>query len=155
MNDQPDRESPKNFRRSRRKNQTRSEGLLWSVLRGKQVCGLKFRREHSIEYWILDFACIAQKLIVEIDGGYHDATIENDLQRQQELEQLGWRVLRFTDKEVEQDAEAVGRAIAKELGLEYEFNSRQKTGSGMKSQCSPSPRCARPSRKREGEERRD
>ena len=151
MKDRPNREPSKSFRRQRRQQQTRSEGLLWSVLRAKQLCRLKFRREFSIEHWIVDFLCIAQMLIVEIDGGYHDATIENDLQRQSELERLGWKILRFTDKEVEQDAEAVGRAIAKVLALKFEFKSRAKTGSGMKSQRSPSPRCARPSQ-REGEE---
>ena len=70
------------FARDRRKNATRSEGLLWSILRGKQLCGLKFRREHPIEPWIVDFACVSKHLVIEIDGGYHDATIENDLRRQ-------------------------------------------------------------------------
>jgi len=139
MNEQPNRESPKNFRRARRRNPTRSEGLLWSILRGKQLCGLKFRREHPIDCWIVDFACITQKLVVEIDGGYHDENIEHDLQRQKQLKKLGWKVLRFPDEKVEQDAEAVGRAIAKELGLEYSFKGRAKTGSGMKSQRSTLP----------------
>ncbi|MAP07806.1 MAG: hypothetical protein CMM00_02905 [Rhodopirellula sp.] len=117
---------------NRRKNSTRSEGLLWSILRGQQVCGLKFRREHSIAPWIVDFACLAKSLVVEIDGGYHDATIERDMRRQRDLESRGWQVLRFTDEEVENDAEAVARAIVAAIDMEYSFQPRLKTGSGAR-----------------------
>ncbi len=95
MDQQPPRESPKVFRRRRRKQSTPSEGLLWSILRAKQLCGLKFRREYSIEEWVVDFACVAKMLVVEIDGDYHDGTIEQDMERQRELERLGWEVFRF------------------------------------------------------------
>lgn len=125
--------NPKYNARELRKRQTRSEGLLWSILRGGQLCGLKFRRQHPIAPWIVDFACVAKQLVVEIDGGYHDATQEEDLRRQRDLEQRGWTVLRFTDKDVEQDAESVARSIAVQVGLEYRFTPRRKTGSGMKS----------------------
>ena len=117
--------------RSLRKNQTSSEGLLWSVLRAKQVCGLKFRRQHSIGPWIVDFACPEKMLVIEIDGGYHDETQEEDIRRQKSIEQLGWKVLRFTDEDVEEDAEAVARAVAKALNVPYEFRKRKATGSGM------------------------
>ncbi len=142
MEDQPNLESAKKFRRDRRKNKTRSEGLLWSVLRAKQLCELKFRREHSIDPWIVDFACVAKMLVVEIDGGYHEATSESDLRRQRDLEQRGWKVLRFTDKNVEQDCESVCRAIAKELGLQYSLIKRATTGSGVKTSARP-PRNSR------------
>ena len=72
-------------------------------------------------------------LVVEIDGGYHDNVVETDLKRQKQLESMGWKVIRFTDKDVEEDAEAVARAIATELNLEYEFKPRKATGSGMRS----------------------
>ncbi len=72
-------------------------------------------------------------LVVEIDGGYHDETIAKDLRRQEDLQRLGWTVIRFSDDDVESDAEAVARAIAKELGIPYELKKRQKTGSGMRS----------------------
>ncbi len=116
-----------------RKNCTRSEGLLWSILRGRQLCGLKFRREHLIDPWIVDFACVGKSLVVEIDGGYHDATIEVDLRRQRDLESRGWKVVRFTDEEVEQDAEAVARGIAVAIEMDYSFEPRSKTGSGARS----------------------
>jgi len=130
--DQPNRE-PVERARSLRKTQTVSEGLLWSVLRARQLCGLKFRRQHPIQPWIVDFACAQQMLVVEIDGGYHDNVVENDLKRQKHLESMGWKVIRFSDKDVEEDAEAVARAITTELNLEYEFSPRKATGSGMRS----------------------
>ena len=71
-------------------------------------------------------------LVIEIDGGYHDQTSGEDLRRQENIQDLGWTVLRFTDKEVEQDAEAVVRAIAKELNLPYEIKKRRATGSGIR-----------------------
>ena len=85
-----------------------------------------------IEPWIVDFACPEKMLVVEIDGGYHDDVVENDLKRQKHLESMGWRVIRFSDKDVEEDAEAVGRAIAREPDLEYQFSPRKATGSGMR-----------------------
>jgi leucyl-tRNA synthetase len=126
--------------RSLRTSQTTSEGLLWSVLRAKQLCGLKFRRQHPIKPWIVDFACPQTMLVVEIDGGYHDNVVDDDLKRQEHLEALGWKVIRFTDKEVEEDAEAVARAIARELNLPYQFKPRTTTGSGMKNNNAPKKR---------------
>jgi very-short-patch-repair endonuclease len=72
-------------------------------------------------------------LVVEIDGGYHDNVVENDLKRQEHPGSMGWKVIRFSDKDVEEDAEAVARAIARELNVEYEFSARKATGSGMRS----------------------
>ena len=126
--------------RALRVSQTTSEGLLWSVLRAKQLCGLKFRRQHPIEPWIVDFACPQKMLVVEVDGGYHDNVVEDDLKRQKHLEALGWKVIRFTEKEVEDDAEAVARSIARELNLRYEFIPRAATGSGMKNINAPKKR---------------
>ena len=137
---QPNREAGERAR-SLRKTQTVSEGLLWSVLRARQLCGLKFRRQHLIEPWIVDFACPEQMLVVEIDGGYHDNVVEHDLKRQKHLESMGWKVIRFRDKDVEEDAEAVARAIARELNLEYKFSPRKATGSGMSDMNATRKRC--------------
>ena len=117
--------------RSLRERQTKSEGLLWSILRANQLCGLKFRRQHPIGPWITDFACIDKMLVVEIDGGCHDETGEADIDRQKKIQDLGWTVIRFTDKDVEEEAEAVARVIARTLELPYEFEKRKRTGSGM------------------------
>lgn len=142
--------------RERRKQSTVSEGLLWSILRARQLCNLKFRREHPIDGFIADFACEEVKLVIEIDGGYHDQTGERDIAREKVLRELGWDVVRFIDKDVEQNAEAVGRAIAKHLGLEYSLQKLVGGGSGLMAQRGrtgpasakkslPSPRCVRPS----------
>ena len=119
--------------RNLRVNQTPTEGLLWSLLRARQLCGLKFRRQHSIGPWIVDFACVQRQLIVEIDGEYHDAVQEKDLGRQADLQDRGWTVIRFTVDEVEKDAETVARAIAAHPGLDFKFSRRRGTGSGMRS----------------------
>ena len=121
------------FARQRRKRNTPSEGLLWSVLRAKQICGLKFRREHPIAGFVVDFACVGERLVVEIDGGYHDQTAEADLRREEILRRLGWTVVRFAAEEVEADAEAVAVAIARKLGLRYEYVPRAGGGAGMAS----------------------
>ena len=78
--------------------------------------------------------------MVEIDGGYHDAVIESDLAREAYLRQHGWDIVRFTDDEVETDAEAVARAIAMKLDMQYEFLPRNANGSGMKNVVAPQGR---------------
>ena len=118
--------------RELRKKNTNSESLLWGLLRAKQLCGLKFRREHPIKPYYADFACPAHMLIVEIDGGYHDHVAENDLKREEYLRALGWQVIRFSDKEVEDDIEAIGIAIAKTLNLEYSYKKRSRNGNGSR-----------------------
>ena len=117
--------------RSLRRQQTQSEKLLWNVLRSKQLCNLKFRKQHPIPPFYADFACAEKKLVVEIDGDYHDHVGEEDISREAFLRGLGWDVIRFSDKEVMADVEVVARGIAKHLGLEYEFRKRRGTGSGI------------------------
>jgi adenine-specific DNA-methyltransferase len=70
----PHRQDPKLTAKARalREAQTQAESLLWNVLRARRLCGLKFRRQFPIAPFIVDFACVARKLVVEIDGGYHD-----------------------------------------------------------------------------------
>ncbi len=129
-----------NRARSLRKNETKSEKLLWSILRGKQLCGLKFRRQHPVGPFFADFACVSRRLVVEIDGGCHDEIGEADLEREAYLRKLGWNVIRFSDEEVEQDPEAVAIGIANHLDLEYEFRKRKETGSGMENVNAPNKR---------------
>ena len=106
-------------------------------MRGGQLCGLKFRRQHPIGPYFTDFACLAHHIVIEIDGGYHDAVGEADLRREVFLRQHGWRVIRFSDKDVEDDVEAVGQAIASELGLDYVFKQRSSRGSGLTHESAP------------------
>src|SRR5690606_17065459 len=117
--------------RSLRRQETKSESLLWALVRANQLGGLKFRRQHPIGPYFADLVCASQRLVVEIDGGYHDATGEADWNREAYLRANGWRVMRFSDEEVENDVEAVGRAIARELELEFKLDKRAGRGSGM------------------------
>lgn len=87
-------------RKELRKNLTSAEATLWKHIQRKQLSGRKFRRQHSIENFIVDFYCPKEKLIIELDGAYHlDFAQQNyDLERTNRLEFLGFKVLRFENK---------------------------------------------------------
>ncbi len=104
------------YARELRARQTAAESLLWQALRGRRLQGLKFRRQYPIAPFIVDFACLECRLIVEIDGGYHDHIYEQDQARQAQLETAGWQVIRFGNEEVLGDVEAVAVAIVRSLG---------------------------------------
>ena len=111
--------------RDLRRRQTEAESLLWYVLRSRRLCGLRFRRQYPIEPWTVDFACVEKKLVIEIDGGYHDATFEADKGRESNLRRRGWDVIRFSNDDVLGDVEAVAIAIARHLEMTPEFTSRK------------------------------
>jgi len=81
---------------------TPAEELLWRHLRNKQLGGLKFRRQHPVAEFILDFYCPQLRLAIELDGGFHkeDETRKNDLERTRILNEKGIRVIRFWNSEV-------------------------------------------------------
>lgn len=79
---------------------TPSELVLWGVLRKQQLGGLRFRRQHPVGRFILDFYCPRAKLAVELDGGVHDDQEGRDAERTAVLESMGYRVLRFRNEEV-------------------------------------------------------
>jgi leucyl-tRNA synthetase len=79
---------------------TRAEALLWEELRRKQLSGFKFRRQHIIYLFIVDFYCSEAKLVIEIDGGIHKAQADYDQYREDVLLTMGYKVLRFTNEEV-------------------------------------------------------
>ena len=91
----------KEFAFEHRKNPTEAESILWEYLKGKQT-GFSFRRQHIIGPFIADFTCLSRKLIIEIDGGYHQLPEQqtSDEHRTQWLENKGFFVLRFTNDEV-------------------------------------------------------
>ncbi len=92
-----------------RNNMTKAEVVLWSKLKGKQLNGLKFRRQCSINNYIVDFYCPELKLAIEIDGDVHayNSRIIYDKQRQKEIEALGIKVLRYTNTDVVKNIEGV------------------------------------------------
>jgi very-short-patch-repair endonuclease len=94
--------------RDMRNNPTRAERALWQRLKGRQVKGLRFRRQHSIDRFIVDFYCAEARLVIEVDGPSH-AGPTYDAERQDCLEALG---LRVTDAEVLVEIDAVIARIA-------------------------------------------
>ncbi len=94
-----------------RKVATPSEAILWQALRRRQLDGRKFRRQHPIASFVVDFVCIQQMLIVEVDGAIHADQLEADQERQALLESLGYRVLRLSADIVERDLAAALAAI--------------------------------------------
>ena len=98
-----------------RREVTDAEKKLWVLLRGRHLCGAKFRRQHPIGPYIADFCCVERGLVVELDGGEHLSQIKADQRRTVFIERQGYRVLRFWDNEVLTDAEAVLECIIRAL----------------------------------------
>ncbi len=86
--------------REMRHNATPAEEVLWAALRGRQLAGLKFRRQDVIGPFIADFYCASARLIVEVDGDIHDTQKEYDAYRTRQFEDHGYRVIRFSNEEV-------------------------------------------------------
>jgi N-methylhydantoinase B len=106
--------SSKKNARELRGNMTDAEQVLWRELRNYGL-GWRFRRQFPIPPYIVDFACLDARLIVEADGGQHARPGDHDL-RDRELHQRGWRVLRFWNNEILANRQGVLRTIAEELG---------------------------------------
>lgn len=102
--------------RSLRREMTDAEQLLWRHLRMRQMRGCKFRRQHPLGRYILDFVCLEAALVVEVDGGQHAENEEQDLLRTMFLSQQGLRVLRFWNNDVLKDIESVKQVIWNALG---------------------------------------
>ena len=96
-----------NNARMLRENMTACEKILWERLKGKQILGLRFRRQHPIFIFIVDFYCHEARLVVEIDREIHDQQTEYDDGRTAEMEQFYIEVIRFRNYEIEQDIENV------------------------------------------------
>ena len=90
-----------------RRNQTDVERTFWSMLRNRQVSGLKFRRQVPIGNFIVDFVCLDLKFIIELDGGQHAMTVKKDIVRTKYLESKGYKVIRFWNNEVIENLEGV------------------------------------------------
>jgi very-short-patch-repair endonuclease len=90
-----------------RHNMTPAEKTLWEALRGKKLDGLKFRAQHPVGPFILDFWCPSVKLVVELDGGVHRDQQDYDDARTKQLESYGYRVIRFTNEQVLTDLPSV------------------------------------------------
>ena len=98
-----------------RKDMTPAEVLLWERLKGKQICGVRFRRQHPISRYIADFYCHAARLVVELDGKIHLAKKENDKERTKEIEELGIQIIRFKNEEVEENIDNIVDRITEKV----------------------------------------
>ena len=98
-----------------RQSRTDAEGLLWHYLRRKQLDGYKFRRQQPIGPYIVDFACMSRKLVIELDGGQHAERHDYDEKRDDYLRGKGYRILRFWNNEVFQNCMDVLEAVYQAL----------------------------------------
>ena len=103
--------------KSLRSGQTDAETKLWVHLRAHRFFGLKFKRQKPIGTFIVDFVCLEQKLIIELDGSQHADKVDYDEQRTKYLENEGYKVLRFWNNQVLQEMESVLEAIRLEIAL--------------------------------------
>ena len=103
----------KDERRTLRNNLTSAEATLWNNLKSGQLCGRKFRRQHSIGEFVLDFYCPQEKLAVELDGAGHFTVSGNlhDAARTELLNSAGIRVVRFENKLIWSDLDSVLHSI--------------------------------------------
>ncbi len=104
----------KDARKDLLKNPTCAEHILWEYLRNKKT-GYKIRRQHVIDKYVVDFVCLSKYLVIEIDGGIHLQQKEQDELRTQDLNCLGYKVIRFTNEEVYDNAGLVALKIKEEL----------------------------------------
>ena len=102
------------LRKQLRKNLTPAEAALWSMLKGSQLMGRKFRRQHGVGSYIVDFCCPSERLVVELDGEVHNHTMqaEYDIVRDAHLRELGFKVIRFENKDVFQNPQRILDNIA-------------------------------------------
>jgi len=117
----------KQTRRDLRKQQTHCEKIVWMYLRNKQLLGYKFRRQYSVDHYVIDFYCPKLKLAVEIDGEYHEKPEQKiyDMERQSYLENFGITFVRIKNEELlgnpdlafERIEQAVKKLTSPKMGL--------------------------------------
>ncbi len=103
--------------RSLRASQTSAESKLWFALRNRRLARWKFRRQHPIEGYIVDFVCIDAQLVVELDGGQHGEMRGKDAVRTEKIEHAGYVVVRFWNHDVIGDVDAILAEIDRMLSV--------------------------------------
>ena len=125
--------------RELRQSSTDAENLIWRRLRNRQLSGFKFRRQHPVGPFFADFACLEANLIVEIDGGQHfdPEAAEKDRRRTAALGSAGFEVMRFDNRQVLLEADAVLSSILMRLqGDRPHPNPLPQAGEGDKTRTS-------------------
>jgi very-short-patch-repair endonuclease len=98
-----------------RENPTPAEKALWERIR-RNALGQKFRPQHVIDRYIVDFFCFSARLVVEIDGPIHEGQLEDDRNRDAVLQNLGYRVIRYTNNQVLSEIDEVLENLVTHLG---------------------------------------
>jgi len=108
---------PRDHARARELRQTSSgfEKTLWRYLRNSALAGFKFRRQHAVGPYFLDFACVEKHVVIELDGAGHFASIDYDEARDHWLRSQGWRVLRLTNDQLVNGLSLVLETVVFEL----------------------------------------
>jgi len=134
MREKRHRIPPKKTERAKqlRSDSTFPERLLWSRLRGKRLVGLKFRRQHAVGPYFVDFYCAVAQLVIELDGRTHDGRAAYDRQRTEFLEREGLRVVRYSNDDVLEDVDAVAEDIARHAGWSADEKTLPKREGGKK-----------------------
>jgi len=128
-----------NIARNLRKRPTEAEKLLWRYLRGRTLGGLKFRRQQPIGEYVVDFVCLDERIVVEVDGGQHAGSKSEDIERDKWLRGQGFKVLRFWNNEVLKNIAGVCHTI-NESALSHPPPSPSPQGRGeLKAQSALGP----------------
>ncbi len=101
--------------RKLRNNQTPQEKILWNILRNRNFCNLKFKRQYPIGKYIVDFICLEKRIIIEVDGGQHNTPeeIEYDNNRSKYLNERKFKVIRFWNNDIDNNIEGVYETLDK------------------------------------------
>ncbi|MCB0744026.1 MAG: endonuclease domain-containing protein [Ignavibacteriae bacterium] len=116
----------KEKRRNLRNNPTYTEKILWLSLRKKQIYGIRFLRQYSVNHFIIDFYAPSIKLAIEVDGSSHVGKEDYDKVRQKYIETFGIKVIRFTDEQVMGNTEKVVKEIERIVCELIEITSNSK-----------------------------
>ena len=102
-----------------RRNMTPQERKLWRLLRNHQFYGYEIRRQYPIDKYIVDFICRSKKIIIEIDGGQHndEKNIVYDKKRDNDLNKLGYKVIRFWNNDIDNNLDGVYKILQKEFNI--------------------------------------
>jgi very-short-patch-repair endonuclease len=128
--------------RELRKKQTTAEGLLWQLIRNRQLLAFKFRRQHQFGDYVADFYCHEAQLVIECDGSVHESNEQwyHDQERNAYMIAQGLRVLRFTNDRILNATEEVLEEIVKYLPLPSERGTGEEESSGApRRRPSPQP----------------
>lgn len=105
------KEIKKIFARTLRKSQTKAEKIIWELLRKRKHMHFKFRRQHVVEGFVLDFYCHELKLGIEVDGGIHLRRKDYDNLRQEIVESKGITIIRISNKEIAENKRSILKKI--------------------------------------------